>query len=383
MKLAFCLFKFFPFGGLQRDFLRIARQCLQRGHEVHVFVMQWQGEAEPGLMVHEMGRHGLQNHTQCTHFAQQIKQTLQQTRFDLVVGFNKMPHLDVYYAADVCYQARINEKRGRWYRRLPRYRQWVTFEKAVFARGNTTEILLISPLQQKAFVEYYQTELNRFHLLPPGIDKIYQTLSNFHSVRTQVRASLQLSDDHFMLVMVGSGFKTKGLDRTLYALAALPAETRKKCQLVVIGQDHTTPFIKLAKRLKVDKQMVFLGGRSDVPRFLQAADVLVHPAYHENTGTVLLEALGAGLPVLTVDTCGYAHYIKEAQAGLVLASPFLQQQLNEALQKMLLLAHRKPWQQNALAFAKRSELYQMPEKAADLIEFFGHRQMRCKVSKCI
>ena len=66
--------------------------------------------------------------------------------------------------------------------------------------------------------------------------------------------------------------------------------------------------------------MQFLGGRSDVPRFLLGADLLIHPAYHENTGTALLEALVAGLPVLVTDVCGYAHYIAEADAGRVLPS---------------------------------------------------------------
>ena len=33
-----------------------------------------------------------------------------------------------------------------------------------------------------------------------------------------------------------------------------------------------------------------LKGRDDIPRFLLGADLLIHPAYNENTGTVLLEA---------------------------------------------------------------------------------------------
>ena len=34
MQLAFVLYKYFPYGGLQRDFLRIARICQARGHSV-------------------------------------------------------------------------------------------------------------------------------------------------------------------------------------------------------------------------------------------------------------------------------------------------------------------------------------------------------------
>ena len=128
--------------------------------------------------------------------------------------------------------------------------------------------------------------------------------------------------------------------------------------------------MKLAQKLDVDKQVHFLGGRSDVPHFLLAADLLVHPAYHENTGTVLLEAVISGLPVLTTDVCGYAHYLTEANAGIVLPSPFEQGAFNTALQKMLLSPNRSQWQKNGLAFANIQTL-SLPEKTADLIEKVG------------
>ena len=68
----------------------------------------------------------------------------------------------------------------------------------------------------------------------------------------------------------------------------------------------------------------FLGGRADVDRFYDAADFLLHPAYSESAGKVLLEALTHGLPVLTTDTCGYAPHILKASAGAVIESPFSQ-----------------------------------------------------------
>jgi len=37
MQLAFVLFKYFPFGGLQRDFLKIALECQKRGAKIKVF----------------------------------------------------------------------------------------------------------------------------------------------------------------------------------------------------------------------------------------------------------------------------------------------------------------------------------------------------------
>ena len=48
MRIAFCLYKYFPFGGLQRDFLRIALACQARGHAVRVYTLEWRGEVPEG-----------------------------------------------------------------------------------------------------------------------------------------------------------------------------------------------------------------------------------------------------------------------------------------------------------------------------------------------
>jgi hypothetical protein len=106
----------------------------------------------------------------------------------------------------------------------------------------------------------------------------------------------------------------------------------------------------------------FLKGRSDIPRFLLGADLLIHPAYNENTGTVLLEALVAGLPVL-VSVCGYAHYIAEADSGLVLDEPFEQEQLNAVPATHARRRARAAWSRNGLAFAETADLYSMPQHA--------------------
>jgi UDP-glucose:(heptosyl)LPS alpha-1,3-glucosyltransferase len=177
-----------------------------------------------------------------------------------------------------------------------------------------------------------------------------------------------LADDDLLLVQIGSGFKTKGVDRSLKALAALPAELKKRTRLLVIGQDDPKVFQLQSATLGLGNNVQFLKGRSDIPRFLLGADLLIHPAYNENTGTVLLEALVAGLPVLVSKVCGYAHYIAEADSGLVLDEPFEQAQLNEYLSRMLTdTAQRTAWSRNGLAFAETADLYSMPQYAADVI----------------
>jgi UDP-glucose:(heptosyl)LPS alpha-1,3-glucosyltransferase len=368
MRLAFCLFKYFPYGGLQRDFLRIAKECLKRGHMVDVFTMKWEGQYEAGMTIRTFPIKGLQNHTRRQNFVNRIRLSLQQGKYDLIVGFNKMPGLDVYYAADTCYQAKARKLHGWFYRLSRRYRQAVAFEKAVFATESDTEILLISKMQQAEFIQYYHTPLRRFHLLPPGIDRDRIAPDNAAEIRASVRSTYGIGEDEFLLLAVGSGFKTKGLDRTLRAYAALPADLQKKTRIIVIGKDNPEPFQRKATRLRISERVMFLGGRDDVPSFLLAADILMHPAYNENTGTVLIEAIVAGLPILTTDVCGYAEYVRKAEAGRIIASPFQQQQLNQALAIMLLSTERAVWHQNGLNYAKTADIYSMPERAANFIE---------------
>jgi UDP-glucose:(heptosyl)LPS alpha-1,3-glucosyltransferase len=148
----------------------------------------------------------------------------------------------------------------------------------------------------------------------------------------------------------------------------LPPELKKRTRLFVIGQDDPKVFQVQSAALGLGEQVQFLKGRSDIPRFLLGADLLIHPAYNENTGTVLLEALVAGLPVLVSAVCGYAHYIAEADSGRVLDDPFDQAQLNDYLAGMLADdASRAAWSQHGLAFAGTADLYSMPQHAADVI----------------
>lgn len=365
MKLAFCLFKYFPFGGLQRDFLRIARECLVRGHTVDVYTMAWEGEREPGLNIHIVLVKGLQNHVRAKRYLEEVMPRLSQ--YDLVVGFNKMPGLDVYYAADTCYQAKARMQRGAWYRLTRRYQQLVAFEEAVF-KSSPTDILLLSRKQADDFIKYYHTSPERFYLLPPGITKDRVAPDNAQEIRDKVKNELGIQKDEFLLLMVGSGFKTKGLDRVILAYASLPDDLKKRSRVYVIGKDNPHLFQKQATKLDVRDKIQFLGGRHDVPHFLLAADLLLHPAYNENTGTVLLEAMASGLPVLATDVCGYADYIKEADAGRILSSPFNQQELNQMLVRMLLSDQREIWQKNAISYAKKADIYSLPQRAVDYIE---------------
>lgn len=373
MRLAFCLFRYFPFGGLQRDFLRIARTCLERGHKVDVYAMAWEGAVPAGLNLHLLEAPGLTNHGRARVFARKLSERLAVESYAAVVGFNKLPGLDLYFAADPCFAARAGQ-RGPLYRLSGRYRTYAALEKAVFDVRSRTEILLISEVEKPNFIACYGTDEARFHFLPPGISRDRMAPPDAEERRKLFRQELDFAADERLLLMVGSGYQTKGLDRSIRALAALPDALRDKTRLLVVGKGKGASFLRLARKLGVADRVHLYGGRDDVPDFLLGADLLMQPSYYENTGTAIVEALASGLPVLATANCGYAHHVEDADAGKLVPMPFAQSTMNDLLLDMLTSGDLSCWREKALDFAARTDLYSLPERAAEIIEAVAARR---------
>lgn len=215
------------------------------------------------------------------------------------------------------------------------------------------------------------------HMLPPGISQDRRAPPDAPNRRQRVRDSLNLVAGDHVLLFIGSGFIKKGLDRAILSVAHLRAtRPEQRVRLLIVGQDKARRFQRLAKRLGVVDAVIFLGGRTDVPDLLLAADALIHPALDEAAGIVLLEALVAGLPVLVTDVCGYAHHIDAAGAGLVLDSPFHQWRLDAAVTQSLDSKFLADCKAGGLAYAEREDLYSMHRTGAAMIEQLVEHQ--CK-----
>ena len=181
MQLAFVLYKYFPFGGLQRDFMRIALECQQRGHTIRVYTLIWEGDVPPGFEVLVAPVKAIFNHRRNEKLTDWMNADLAKRPVDRLIGFNKMPGLDVYYAADGCYEDKAQNLRHGLYKYWGRYRHFADYERAVFAKDAKTEVLMISEVQQPLFIKHYDTPLKRFHLLPasPRIAARRPTLPRF------------------------------------------------------------------------------------------------------------------------------------------------------------------------------------------------------------
>jgi len=368
LKLALALFRYFPHGGLQRDCLRVAETLAHRGHAVTLICGTWQGQRPVGFELRVLGRRPGTNHGADATFAQAALKLARSLATDALIGFNRMPGLDICYSAENCFKARATEARSALYRVMPRYRTHCRLEEAVFGRKSRTELLLLSSNQLESYRRHYDFDPTRVHLVPPAIMRDRVRASGAAAIRAAVRAELALSDEDYALLALGSGFRTKGLDRTLQAVAAIPGAVRQRLRLLVVGRGKTGAMGRLARRFGIGRQMRFLGARDDVPRLLLGADLLAHPARDECTGTAILEAIVAGLPVLSTANCGYSEHVVRAGAGVVLQEPFDLAAMTRGLAGMLDRQRLADWSQNGVRYGQTADLYRGIEVAADTIE---------------
>ena len=145
--------------------------------------------------------------------------------------------------------------------------------------------------------------------------------------RERLRREFGIADDAFVFGALGRVEQSKGLDVLVdaWTRAALPDDAR----LVIVGQGGAWKGV----RAKAPGEVV-MPGFTGVPRdWLEAFDVFVSAARSEPFGLVLLEAMGARLPILASASQGATH-LRE-----VIATPLVPVGDADALAIALRAAH--------------------------------------------
>lgn len=360
MNLAVSIARWFRYGGLQRDCRAVLEEWAGRGHRATLFTLHAEDPPPPGVNLEPLPVRGLTNHARLLRFARDLERRT--AAFDLHLGFDKLPGLDVYFAGDSCLRHKLETQRTPLHRLLPRYRTLLGMERRVFSDPDGPLLLMVSKSEARHFQRLYGTPCERMRLLPPGIASDRAAGPDAPVRRAAVRAKLGVGDAPVFL-FVGSGFRKKGLDRAIRGLATLDG-----AQLLVAGEDREAAYRRLARRLGIADRVHFLGGRDDIPDLLLAADLLVHPARDEAGGVVLLEALASGLPVATTALCGHAEEVGAAGAGVVLPEPFDQAAWNAALARLLAGNALPALGAAGRAYAEAHDLHGRARAVADAVE---------------
>jgi glycosyltransferase involved in cell wall biosynthesis len=166
----------------------------------------------------------------------------------------------------------------------------------------------------------------------------------------------------------------KGQHVVLEALAKLP-----ELQCIIVGdslfgeQDYALSLREQADRLQLGERVHFLGHRGDVPRLMQAVDVIIHPSVApEPFGRTLVEAMLAGVPLIATDTGAASDILDGGRAG-TLVRPNDPEQLAAAVADILNRPAELPNQLLHAAARARTNygVGKMRDAVSDVIDHVG------------
>lgn len=128
----------------------------------------------------------------------------------------------------------------------------------------------------------------------------------------QVRAIKAQYQDKFIVIQAANMLEHKGFEVTIEAARSLLTR-HPQIHFVLLGDGKIRP--ELENRAKGLKNISFAGKQRNMGDWFAAADLQVHPSHTEGLGSVILEGMNAGLPVIATDTGGIPDIIDDKSNG--------------------------------------------------------------------
>lgn len=146
---------------------------------------------------------------------------------------------------------------------------------------------------------------NRIAVIPNGVDS-----SRFRPVPGREHS-------HTRIVCAGSLTATKGVDVLIDAFAGLRQE-HALFGLDIFGSGPLQESLhEKAVQLGISVDVRFHGKVADIERYLDSSCIFVQPSLVEGMSNVILEAMAAGLPVVSTRTGAAAEIIQDGVNGLL------------------------------------------------------------------
>jgi glycosyltransferase involved in cell wall biosynthesis len=183
------------------------------------------------------------------------------------------------------------------------------------ARGSA-KVIAVSEDVRKDLLAHDRIPADKIAVIHNGIDvsRVDTPLS-----RAEARERLGLAGDVIALGCVARLEEQKGHRFLLEALALLndPRRGPARFRAVLVGDGRLRAELEQrAAALGVRDSATFLGTRRDVAEILRALDICVMPSLWEGLSVAMLEAMAAGLPLVTSDVSGASQVVGDNEYGL-------------------------------------------------------------------
>jgi len=305
LKIGFVRRGFSPSGGAEAYLRRLAQGILAAGHEVMLFTTATWPETEWPGKINRIATDGPME------FADELERVNPRNHCHVLISLERVWRCDFFRAGDGVHRAWL-DRRARFdapLRKLARafsrkHEEILQLEKALLGKGGASRVIANSAMVRDEIVNYYGFPANSIDLIRNGI-----RVSEFGPApfkRAAARTQLHLGETDIAVLFLGSGWERKGLR---FAIAAVESLRDDRLQLLVAGRGNRGRFRS--------RNIHFFGEVGDVRPLLAAADIFILPTLYDPFSNASLEAMAAGLPVVTTRANGCSEIIEEKIHGSI------------------------------------------------------------------
>ena len=271
------------------------------------------------------------------HFTKTVHQYLSRNHFDLVHSVIPVAFADVYQPPGGSFaEATIRNAASYQDGSVTLYKKATAFinrrrtealraEKKLCKNPNGPIVAALSEYVKEQFKVHYGLEDKRIVVIPNGVSIDRQVDStSVQKLRSRIVQSfgIEKTTNPVSFLFAANNFRLKGLQVLIKALALLSKSGMPNLPyLIVAGNDKPHKYHRLAKKLGIEKRIVFLGFLKDIQNALAISDVAVLPTFYDPCSRYILEAIAAEKPVITTKFNGAADLFINNRHGKVIDRP--------------------------------------------------------------
>ena len=151
----------------------------------------------------------------------------------------------------------------------------------------------------------------------PGVGVDLKRIMNCKIDKIAYKQSLGLSEDCVLVLSIGEMIERKNHEVIIRALAKV-----RNCKVVyaICGKGPLKTYLQqLASQLGIANRVKFLGFRKDIPELCNTADISAFPSKIEGLGLAGIEAMAAGVPLVSSNVHGILDYVQDGRTGFTFA----------------------------------------------------------------
>ncbi len=328
MRIALARYRYTPHGGAERYLDGVAERLREGGAEVRILSSSWEG-AEKAVASWERIRVPKRPALfRPFLFALAVGRWARAHPEWLLFSWERLPGAEIVRAGDGCHAEWLARKRALKAPRAaaldrlrPLNRTLVQLERQMFQSEKLLAVIANSARGKEEIVRHYGVPAENIFVVHNGVDLLRFPPAKREEARVGLRGRFGISGEETVFLFVGSGFARKGIGVLTDAAIAL-ARAGMRFRVLVVGKGDPRPYLDRAASAGADGTLRFLGPVSGAEEFYLGADAFVFPTVYEPFSNACLEAMAAGLPVVTTRTNGVTEIFRDGDAGFVLEDPF-------------------------------------------------------------